>query len=311
MMFMEFKKIGDITIPVLGIGTWGMGGWLTRDTSADEQCIKAIRTAIELGMTHIDTAELYGLGHAEELVGEAIKDFNRKRLFITTKVWMNHLKYDDVIKAATCSLKRLGTDYIDLYLIHRPNPFIPLKETMKAMDFLVRENIIRYIGVSNFSVRQIKEAQLYTENKIVSNQIKYNILERSPEKDMLNYCQKNDIILTAYEPLECGKLAKPGFKTLDELCEKYKKTQAQIIINWLISKPNVITIPKSTTIRHIKENLGAIGWRLSKKDIEKLETFFSYYCRRNSLGRIFGRAKKVVAQIIFDIKAEKNLSTLY
>lgn len=279
---MEFKNLTeDVQIPALGLGTWGMGGKEEKDTTYDKENVLAIKTAIKLGITHIDTAEFYGNGHAEELVGEAIKEFNRKDLFITTKVKGENLSYEDVISAAKRSLKRLGTNYIDLYLIHWPNPDIPLKETMKAMDYLVKEKLVRFIGVSNFSVEEMKEAQKHSENKIVANQIEYNLLVRDKglfsedmESEILPYCQEKDILFIAWRPLALGQLAKPGLPLLDDLARKYNKTQAQIAINWLVSKKNVITIPKATGIEHLKENLGSIGWKLEQKDIVRLDNEF-------------------------------------
>jgi diketogulonate reductase-like aldo/keto reductase len=279
---MEFKKLtGNTKIPVLGLGTWGIGGKWETNTSHDKEGILAIKAAIKLGMTHIDTAEMYGVGHAEELVGKAIADFNRKKLFITTKVLSDNLGYDDLIASAKKSLKRLKTDYVDLYLIHWPNPEIPIEETMKAMDFLVEKKLTRFIGVSNFSVEELKEAQECTKNKIVTNQIEYNLLVRNKgkfntntESEIIPYCQKNNIIVTAWRPLAEGKLAKPGFKLLDGMAEKYNKTQAQIALNWLISKKGIITIPKSINIEHIKDDLGALGWKLKKEDMQRLDKGF-------------------------------------
>ena len=195
---MESKKIADsMKIPALGIGTGGIGGLYEKDTSRDKESVDAIRTAIKLGITHIDTAEMYGAGHTEELVGKAIKGFDRKKLFITTKVWKTHLRYDDVIRAVKGSMKRRGVKYIDLYLIHWPNPNIPLKETMKVMDFLVEEKLVRNIGVSNFPLKLLKQAQTCTKNKISANQVEYNLLKRYPENGLLEYCQKNNIMLIA------------------------------------------------------------------------------------------------------------------
>ena len=280
---MEFKTLTHSTkIPVLGLGTWSMGGGMVSDTTYDKENIYAIKTAIELGITHIDTAEMYGDGHAEELVGEAIKDFNRETLFITTKVLPENLRYDDVIASVKRSLRRLKTEYIDLYLIHIPNPKIPIQETMKAFNFLYKEGLIRFIGVSNFSVKQLEEAQKSSPNKIVANQIEYSLLIRNEGNEYINnmesnvipYCQENDIMVIAYRPLARGKLTKPGFKILDELAKKYNKTQAQIAINWLISKKKVITIPKSTSVEHLKENLGAVGWKLTSEDMHKLDKEF-------------------------------------
>ena len=236
---MEFKKLTDnITIPVIGLGTWTIGGGDEADTTYDDEDISAIRTAIKLGITHIDTAEAYAHGHTEELIGKAIGDFDRKSLFITSKVSPEHLSYDDLLASAKGSLQRLDTEYIDLYLIHAPNPDIPIQETMKAMDSLAEHKLIRCMGVSNFSVEQIKEAQKYTKNKIVANQIEYNLLVRDKgrvtenmESKIIPYCQENNILIIAWRPLAKGELAKPGFKILDELADKYHKTQAQIAIN--------------------------------------------------------------------------------
>ncbi len=279
---MEFKKLtGNIKIPVIGLGTWNIGGGDEADTTYDSEDISAIKTAIKLGITHIDTAEAYAHGHTEELVGKAINDFNRKSLFITSKVSPEHLTYEDLVASAKGSLQRLHTDYIDLYLIHAPSPDIPIQETMKAMDSLVEQKLVRCMGVSNFTVEQIKEAQKYTKNKIVANQIEYNLLVRNEgrvtnnmESKIIPYCQENDILIIAWRPLAKGELAKPGFKILDELARKYNKTQSQIAIKWLISKKGIVTITKSTKVEHLKENLGAIGWKLTQEDIDRLNNEF-------------------------------------
>lgn len=277
---MEYKKlINDVKIPVLGLGTWGIGGFMEKDDSEDEKGIIAIKKAIELGYTHIDTAELYGDGHSEELIGEAIKDFNRSKLIITSKVFKTNLKYDDVISACKKSLERLQTNYIDIYLIHAPNPEISIKETMEALDYLVEEKLVKFIGVSNFSVEQIKEAQKYSKNKICVNQIPYNLNTRNSdnrgscinmESEIIPYCQENDIIVMAFRPIERGLILE-SHPIMDKLEKKYNKTKAQIAMNWLISKKNVITIPKSVQEERLKENLGSIGWELDKEDIKLLD----------------------------------------
>ncbi|WP_419469842.1 aldo/keto reductase [Candidatus Kuenenia sp.] len=279
---MEFKNLSNnIKIPVIGLGTWTIGGGDEADTTYDKENISAIKTAIKLGITHIDNAEAYAQGHSEELVGRAIVGLDRKSLFITSKVSPEHLSYDNLLASAKGSLQRLNTDYIDLYLIHAPNPDIPIQETMKAMDFLVEQKLVRCIGVSNFSVDQIKEAQKYTKNKIVANQIEYNLLVRDKgrvtenmESEIIPYCQENNILIIAWRPLSKGKLAKPGFKILDELADKYHKTQAQIAINWLISKKGIVVISKSTKVEHLEKNLGAIGWKLRQEDTDRLNNEF-------------------------------------
>jgi len=265
----------------LGLGTWEIGGGMSRDTSKDMEGVAAIKKAIELGYTHIDTAEMYGAGHSEELVGLAINDFDRESLFITTKVLPQHLRYNDCIKAAESSLKRLKTEYIDLYLIHIPSSEIPVKETMRAMNYLVEQKKIRFVGVSNFSVKQLKEAGKYAENKIVNNQIEYNLLTRHSgaynvhiESEIVPFCQENDIIITAWKPLAGGRLFREENRLLEEISKDYNKTLSQIAINWLISKKNIITIPKSTNTEHLKENLGALGWKLGEEDMKRLDEEF-------------------------------------
>ena len=279
---MEFKKLTDtITIPVLGLGTWTIGGGDVADTTYDSENISAIKNAINLGITNIDTAETYAQGHTEELVGRAINGFDRENLFITSKVSPEHLNYEELIASAKGSLGRLKTDYIDLYLIHAPSPDIPIQETMKAMDFLVEQKLVKCIGVSNFAVEQIKEAQKYTKNKIVANQIEYSLLVRNEgrvmndmESKIIPYCQENNILVIAWRPLAKGELAKPGLRILDELVKKYNRTQSQIAINWLISKKGIVTITKSTKVEHLKENLGAIGWKLQQEDVDRLNNSF-------------------------------------
>jgi diketogulonate reductase-like aldo/keto reductase len=267
------KKLkSGFKIPVYGLGTWKMGGGLTRDPNNNDNAdINAIKYAIESGVTHIDTAEAYANGHAEKLVSKAIKDYPRKNLFLVSKVYSTNLKHDDLLRSAEGSLKRLYTDYLDLYLVHAPNDNIQLKETMRAMDNLVDNGRVKNIGVSNFSIEELEDAQSYTKNKIVTNQVQYSLNYRQPETSgLLKYCQENDIILTAYKPLEVGKLARYESRILDKLAKKYNKSRAQIAINWLISKPNVVAISKTGIKKHLDENLGAIGWKMEKDDLPTL-----------------------------------------
>lgn len=280
---MEFKTLRNVSIPAMGIGTWGgLWGGPERepiDPEKDKVCIQAIKSAIELGITHIDTAELYGGGHAEELIGQAIAGVKRAKLFITSKVSGTHLDYDSVISAAQGSLERLGIDYLDLYLVHWPDPTVPASETMAAMCDLVDKGLVKNIGVSNYSLAQMTEAQRivsFWDSRyiLIANQVEYNLAIRDEgrhskgvESEVLPYCQAKDIFVIAYKPLARGYLARPGIKPLDEIAEKYGKTQAQIALNWLLSKKNVVTIPKTTNIEHMKENLGAIGWEMKKEDV--------------------------------------------
>lgn len=266
------------SLPKLGLGTWAIGGKREPDYSHDTEAIAAVELAIRMGYTHIDTAESYGVGHCEELVGSAIKSHRRDDLCIATKVLDENLSYDDVIAAARGSIARLGVDFIDLYYIHAPNPDIPLKDTMRAFDTLVSEGLIKRIGVSNFTVPLFEEAQSYTQNKIVANQTEYSLVTREVgkyaenskmESEMLPYCQANDVLLVAERPLERGLVLEKK-DCMDEMVEKYGKSYAQIAINWLVSQKNVVTIPKATGTAHMEENLGGVGWTMEADDIEML-----------------------------------------
>jgi len=272
-MIIPAKKLKcGFELPVFGFGTWQMGGRETRDPNNDDKAdIFAIKNAIEMGITHIDTAAWYSEGHTEELVGEAIKGFDRSKLIITTKVAPMDLHYNDVINSIKESLKRLRTDYIDIYVIHNPNPYINIKETMEAFDYLVKKQYVRYIGLSNFNVFQFKETQLYSSNKIVCNHLHYNLKHRGPLHDgTLKYCQDNDVMIVAWRPVQKGLFIKEKIDILEKLCRKYGKTVNQIAINWLICQKNVVTISKTRNIDHLKENLGAIGWNLEKGDVKLL-----------------------------------------
>lgn len=270
---MEYKEVRGIRIPVLGLGTSGMGGVMLPDYSHDQNFVEAIRRAIKSGITHIDTAELYGKNHTEELVGQAISDYNRKKLFITTKVSPQHLfTKHQIISAAKNSLKRLGLDYIDLYLVHWPPIFFSqvIKNVMSVFDQLVEDGLVKFIGVSNFSISQFQQAQKFTKNKIITNQVEYSLLNKNPERELLDFCKRENVILTAYSPLGRGKIPTASFQVLDEIARKYRKTRVQVALRYLLDKPHVIAIPKATSEAHLKEILRCLGWHLKKKDEKDL-----------------------------------------
>lgn len=263
----ELKPLGNtgVMVPEIGLGTWNYTGG-----------VEPLRKGIELGAYLIDTAEGY---HTEDIVGQAIRGI-RDRVFIATKVSGKHLRYDEVLRAAEGSLRLLDVDYIDLYQIHWPNPSVPIKETMRAMEHLVDSGCIRYIGVSNFSVSDLKEAQsAMRKYPIVSNQVLYNLNNRGIEKELIPYCERYGITIIAYTPLDNGRLATEsrgrGIKVLKQIAAEINKTQAQVALNWCISQPNVIAIPKSNSIARIVENCGASGWRLSQAHIRLLDEAFS------------------------------------
>ena len=273
-MIIPTKKLENgFEMPVYGLGTWQMGGRFDRDPNNNDKAdIQAIKNAIDLGVTHLDTAEIYAEGFAEILLGKAIEGYDRSKLFLVSKVYSTHLKYDDVITACKNSLKRLNTSYLDLYLTHRYNPLgVSYKETMRAMDALIDEGLVKNIGFCNYRVSDIQEAQSYAKHKLVAGQMHYNLQIREVEKKkILSFCQKNDIMLIAWRPVQKGALVNNKPQIILDLMKKYNKTASQIAINWLISQNNVVTLSKTSNVEHLKENLGALGWNMEKQDIEKL-----------------------------------------
>ncbi|OGI66754.1 hypothetical protein A2823_00610 [Candidatus Nomurabacteria bacterium RIFCSPHIGHO2_01_FULL_41_91] len=259
-------------MPVFGLGTWQMGGRKEHDLDNDDEAdILSIRTAIDSGITHIDTAEIYANGYSEILLGKAIKGYDRSKLFLVSKVHAENMSYENVINSCKKSLERIETAYLDLYLLHRHNPDLDLKQTIKALDYLVEQDLVKNIGVANFNKEFLAEAQSYTKNKIVCNQVHYNLEFREPEvTSLLNYCQNNDVFLVAWRPVGKGNLLENIPSIVKEMCDKYQKTPAEIAINWLISQPYILTLSKTRNIEHLRDNLNAIGWEMEQNDIEKL-----------------------------------------
>lgn len=261
---MNYKQLGDtkVRISEIGQGTWQYRGG-----------IAPLKVGISLGATHIDTSEMYG---TEETVGDAIAD-DRERVFLATKVSPSHLHHHDLIRAADASLHRLNTRTLDLYMIHWPNPSIPIKESMGAMEELVKQGKIMHIGVSNFSVEELKAAQrALSSNKVVSNQVEYNLNNREIEKDLIPYCKKEKITVIAYSPLARGQILndKKSDELLERIGKKYGKKKVQVILNFLTREDNVVAIPKANSEEHVRENCGASGWRLSEEDVRKIDENF-------------------------------------
>jgi diketogulonate reductase-like aldo/keto reductase len=260
-----------LTLPKIGFGTWKIGGGSTPNRAVDEKSLAALRYALEIGYTHIDTAEMYASGHSEELVGQAVRESGKRRedVFITSKVIPSHLRYDDVLTACENSLRHLGMDYIDLYLIHWPPAGAKYEETFKALNKLVREGKVKHLGVSNFDVKLLKQAQSLSETPIITNQVPFSLGDRSYIKNgMLAYCQENNILLTAYSPVEEGKLH--SNKTLDAIAKAHNATPFQIALAWIISHPRVITIPMSFNPVHIRENFESADIELSDYETDQL-----------------------------------------
>jgi diketogulonate reductase-like aldo/keto reductase len=260
-------------VSVIGMGTWGIGGgYWSPDYNGDDDWVKVLRRGIELGITLIDTAEMYGGGHSEEVVGKAIRGFPREELFVVSKVWPNHARYDDVIKSARASANRLGT-YIDLYLLHWPVPDVPVCETMRAMERLVNDGVIRFFGLSNFDVGGIEEARsCLSKYDIAAVENRYSLLHRVDEASVIPFVQRNGMLYLAYTPIEKGAFANNEF--LRGIGKKYGKTAIQVVLNWYVGIDNLVPIPKAGRIEHVEENAGAMGWRLSKDDWESISNHF-------------------------------------
>lgn len=257
-------------LPQLGLGTWGMGGKFERDPSNAEESAKLLSYGFDLGWRLVDVAERYGEGLTEEILGRALAGRKREEFTIISKVWREHLRCDDVLRAAEGSLKRLDTGYIDLYLIHWPNPAVPLQQTIAAMETLRERGLIRHIGVSNFSVALMEEAQSLLKNApLAANEIEYNLVARGAERDVMPYCRKHGIRVIAYRPLAKGALLSARNAALDALAKKYEKTPAQVTLNWII-RQGITAIPKAGSREHLRENWGALGWELTDEDARML-----------------------------------------
>ena len=270
---MKSETIYNLNIPKIGFGTWKIGGGSYPDPKSDPKSLAALQSALEIGYTHFDTAEMYADGHTEELLGRAVRETGAQRedLFITTKVHPRNLKYDAVLKACENSLRRLNMDYIDLYLIHWPGTGVRYEDSFRALNKLVRDGKVRHLGVSNFNVNLLKQAQALSETPILTNQVPYSISDRSYVRNgMLEYCQKNPILLTAYSPVDEGRLK--ANQTIRSIAEAHKATPYQIALAWLVSQPRVITIPMSANPQHIRENFEAADIELTQGEIERLSS---------------------------------------
>jgi diketogulonate reductase-like aldo/keto reductase len=263
----EYRYLGRTheKVSTIGMGTWKIGSYAS---AAERQAqVDALRRGIELGINLIDTAEMYAHGRSEKVVADAIKGV-RSDVFIASKVSPENLHHDSVLKACRASLTRLGTSYIDLYQVHWPNPKIPIRETMAAMERLVEEGAIRFIGVSNFSVAQTQEARgALSRNEIDSNQVEYSFSNRLVEADILPYCTREEVSLIAYSPLARGKLADSIPKTI---LQKYKMSPAQVMLNWVTRNPRVLAIPKAASILHVEENASSVSARLTPAEYGQL-----------------------------------------
>jgi diketogulonate reductase-like aldo/keto reductase len=259
-------------IQKIGFGTWHIGGASVPNSALDERSLSALRSALELGYTHFDTAEFYGGGHAEELLGRAVCESGaaRETLFIASKVTPSHLRFKDLLRACEDSLRRLGMDYLDLYLIHWPSGSIPLEESFRALNQLVAQGKIKHLGVSNFDLAQLKKSQALCATPIITNQVPYNLADRSYlQNGVIAYCQAQNILVTAYSPVKEGRITVSS--RLQEIARAHAATPYQIALAWLVNQPKVITIPMSFDPQHQAENLHAADIELTEAEMEELD----------------------------------------
>jgi diketogulonate reductase-like aldo/keto reductase len=273
---MNYETVHGHVIPKIGFGMWKIGGDSYPDPSLDSKSMTALRTALEVGYTHFDTAESYASGHSEELLGGAIRETNtqRENLFITTKISPEHLAYEQVFRSCENSLRRIGVEYIDLYLIHwPPRSGTQLNEAFRALNKLVSDGKVKHLGVSNFNLKLLRQAQSLAETPIFTNQVPYRLPDRTyVENGVLGYCQQNDILLTAYSPVKFRNL--PVNKTVQAIADAHSATSFQIALAWLVAQPRVITIPMSFNPQHIRENFEAADIQLTAEEIKTLNELY-------------------------------------
>lgn len=267
------------TVPVLGQGTWKMGEDQRR--RADE--VAALKLGLDLGITLIDTAEMYASGGAEEVVAEAIAG-RRDETFLVSKVLPSNASHAGVKRACEQSLKRLATDRIDLYLLHWPGS-VPLSETVEAFEALKAEGKIRHWGVSNFDTDEMEDlVGLPNGGDVQTNQVLYNLSRRGPEFDLAPWCVERGIPLMAYSPVEQGALARNA--RLEAVAARHNATAAQIALAWVMAQPGVIAIPKASRQEHVRQNAAALDISLTAQDIADLDSAFPPPTRKRGLEMI-------------------------
>jgi len=264
------------TVPALGQGTWCMGD----DRSNRPEEIRALRVGLDLGMTLVDTAEMYGDGASEELVGEAIAG-RRDEVFLVSKVLPGNASRAGTFAACERSLRRLRTDRIDLYLLHWRGG-VPLAETLAGLEALAREGKIRYWGVSNFDLSDMEElSRLPGGGRAATNQVLFNLSRRGIEFDLLPWCRKRGVPVMAYSPVEQGRIL--GHRALEAVAARHGATPAQVALAWLLRQDGIIAIPKAAQAEHVRENAAALDLALSGAGLAELDRAFPPPARKRPL----------------------------
>jgi aryl-alcohol dehydrogenase-like predicted oxidoreductase len=295
---MKFVEAGGARVSVIGVGTWQFGSreWGYGQQYASEVAGAIVRRAMELGVNLIDTAEVYGLGRSERIVGEAIRG-RRESVFLATKIFPIGLPFM-IGRRARASARRLGVDRIDLYQQHWPNPLFPSRSTMPRMRRLVEDGLVRHVGVSNFTLRGWLDADQALGGPVLSNQVQFSLVHREPERELVPWAQKNGRIVIAYSPLGQGLLsgkyqqttptnlrrARPEFRAesrarlepliaaLRDIAGRHGATPAQVSLAWLIRKPNVVAIPGASSLKQLEENVAASEVELTDEEAARLDS---------------------------------------
>jgi len=246
-----------VEVPALGFGTARMSDY--------EAEYRVVETALDAGYRHVDTAQIYG---SEPAVGDALadSDLDREDVFLTTKLAGENRSYDAVFESTRESLEELRTAYVDLLLIHWPVDDVPTEETLRAMNDLRDDGLVRHVGVSNFSVPQLRDAREASDAPVLTNQVEYNVENRQDE--LLAYCIEEDVMLTAYSPLGVGELLDD--ETLGTVADRHDRTAAQVAIRWLLQQPMVATVPMSSSPAHVRENFDIFDFELSDAEMREL-----------------------------------------
>jgi diketogulonate reductase-like aldo/keto reductase len=272
----QFGSTG-VEVAVIGQGTWQMKA----------SGVDAMRLGLEWGMTHIDTAEMYS--GSEEVVADVIRD-RRKDIFLVSKVMPSNASYKNTIRSCDASLKRLKTDYLDVYLVHWWTGSHPIEDTMRAMEELVEAGKIRHIGVSNFDVAQLKRTQkALTRQKLVCNQVLYHLRSRGIENNLIPYCDSQNIAVVGYSPFAQGEFPKSSSrqgKVLEAIAAKHGKTPKQVALNFLTRHAGLFTIPKSGDVDHVRENAGGTGWKLDEEDLKLIDSAFPLPAKNEPLDMV-------------------------
>jgi len=296
---MKYVEISGIKVSSIGLGTWQFGSreWGYGPEYAEKTAVELVHRALELGVNLIDTAEFYGFGKSESVIGNAIADL-REQVFIATKMFPIFPTRSLVLSRAKASAGRLKVDTIDLYQLHWPNPVMPISETAKGLKTLLDDGLISNVGVSNFSLSQWRNAEIALGKAIISNQVHFSLLTRGPEIELLPFAQANNRMIIAYSPLEQGVLSgkyssmnrpkgmrstrkfffptnlyrlRPLLDKLAQIATSHDASSAQIALAWLISMPNVAAIPGASTVAQLESNIAAADIELSKDEIETLD----------------------------------------